>query len=87
MRATNLKVIESTGNRLNNKVLKLVQISEMEYGCLKTKIKVIDTYNEIEQMIKEYEYDNGCKVFWDLHLTVQMNDTLTFIDRVSLINE
>lgn len=87
MTATKLKIIESTNDQLNDKVLELVQISDMQYGCLKTKLIVIDTYNEIEQIKKEYEFDNGSMIFWDLHLTVQMKKALIFIDKISLLNE
>jgi len=58
----------------------------MEYQCLKTKTKVIDTFYEIEQMIKEYK-DTGSMIYWDLHLTVQLENELIFIDKVSLINK
>ncbi len=82
MKSTQLEIIESTDDKLNGFLLDLKQTKDMYYTCLKTKIIVIDTHNEVEQMIKEYE-DTGSMVFWDLHLTVILNNALIFIDKVS----
>lgn len=86
MRVTNLKVVESTNNRLNDIILNLIETDYMLYSCKNHKINVIDTYYEIEQMKIEFK-NTGSMVFWDLHLTVASEKELIFINKVVLIDE
>lgn len=86
MRVNKLKIIESTNNQFNDIVLNLVRSGEMEYKCFKNNIQVIDTHNEIEQMNKEYQ-NTGSMIFWDLHLMIQLENKIIWINKVRLNNE
>tara|TARA_R110002111_G_scaffold126215_1_gene190718 strand:+ start:251 stop:511 length:261 start_codon:yes stop_codon:yes gene_type:complete len=86
MRVTKLEIIESTNDQFNDIVLNLVRSGEMEYECYKNDIQVIDTHNEIEQMKKEYE-NTGSMIFWDLHLMIQLENKIVWINKVRLSNE
>ena len=79
-----IKIIKADDITIKNKILHLVEIKEMIWECSKTKIQIIDTWNEIE-LIKEWNEKENCFSFYDLHIFYQTETGLNFIQEIEYI--
>jgi len=79
-----IKVIKGDQN-LMGQTLSLKETSEMIYQCEETGFPLVDTWNEIEAMIKEYKKSKA-RQFYELHLFIQSNTGLQFIDEIEFIS-
>lgn len=79
-----MKVIKGH-EAIQNKVLSLIEVDEMLFRCLDSKVTIVDCWGEIS-MINSIFLNSGCTDFIELNLFIQSDKELLFIDEVEVLN-